>query len=108
MIDIEMVDKTLETIDEWTRDAGTLSLDPYWDRVIKEFKKDYDDTEKYFLSCDSNKVELMSGYFEDIAYELKDQRFIELLYKIQEKFPDSDLKLEIQQAVDALEAALEK
>ncbi|RXZ81515.1 hypothetical protein EBB07_14405 [Paenibacillaceae bacterium] len=103
MINKEKISSNLRTIEAMTQNGASPPLDQYWNEIVHELSEDLKGTREYLLSCNPDDIELMSGYFEDVAYKLQDESFIDLLNELQTLHPDIDIKNQIQWAIDALD-----
>lgn len=86
-----------------SQNGASPPLDQYWNEIVDELSRDLDDTREYLLECEPDDIATMSGYFEDVAYNLQDSAFIDLLNELQAMYPDIDIKNQIQWAIDALD-----
>ncbi len=59
---------------------------------------DENETIKYMLNCSAEQVYWLSEVFEDISERLQSNSFIQCLHDIQKKFPELDLKYNIEWA----------
>jgi len=103
MTDKEKITYNLQVIESMTQNGASPPLDEYWDEIVDLLGQDINKTRELMLNLSSNEIWLMGGYFEDIAYKLQDQTFIELLNELQEKYFELDMKQDIQWAIDALD-----
>jgi len=55
------------------------------------------------LKCTPDEISTMGGYFEDVSYNLQSQEFIDFLRELQQKYPEIDMEMDIQWAIDAME-----
>lgn len=103
MINKDKIDDNLKLIDSMTQNGASPNLDEYWDEIVSSLSQDIFETEKYLNQCSEKQIFTMAGYFEDISYNLRSKKFIDVLEKIQEKFPNIDITKDIQWAKDAIE-----
>jgi len=101
--DNEIVTYNLEIIDMMTQDGASPPLDEYWGEIIDVLSQDVDKTKELLLKCTPDEINRMGGYFEDVSERLQSQEFIDLLRELQKKYPEIDIKMDIQWAIDALE-----
>ncbi|MGO4543238.1 hypothetical protein AB4Z29_00360 [Paenibacillus sp. 2TAB23] len=101
MKDFEIISYNMEII-EMLSNEGSAPLDDYWQPIINVLSQDIGKTKELLLKCTSNQINLMSGYFEDVSYNLQSQEFIDFLRELQQKYPQIDIEKGIQWAVDAI------
>lgn len=99
----EKISYNLKVIDAMTQDGASPPLDEYWDEIVSLLSQDLAQTKELLFSLEADEVERMSGYFEDIAANLQDEAFIDLLKELELKHPGIDIRMGIEWAVDALE-----
>lgn len=102
MIDREKVSNNLRIVNELTQNGASPPLEEYWGVIVDELSSELRETRSFLLSCDSNDIRLMGGYFEDISERFNDPAFIDLLLELQKKHPDIDMAQDIQWAKDAM------
>lgn len=101
MTDIEIINYNLEIIDMLSQE-GPAPLDDYWDPIINVLSQDVGKTKELLLKCTPAQINTMGGYFEDVSYNLQSQEFIDFLRELQQNYPEIDLEMDIQWAVDAI------
>lgn len=83
-----------------------LSDDPkigeIWNDLTQIFSKNEQATIEYLNNCSESQIEWISEVFEDISENLQSEEFIDTLEKLQKKFPNLDLEIDISYAKEAL------
>lgn len=103
MVDKKKIQYNIDMIKIFTQNGASPNLDEYWDVIVKELSKDIKETEQYLNECDKEDIEFISGYFEDISYNLNDKKFIEILRDLEKKYKGINISLEIEWAKQAIE-----
>ncbi|MGL4730337.1 MAG: hypothetical protein ACRCW0_01980 [Clostridium sp.] len=103
MVDKNKIRYNIDMIKAFTQNGASPNLDEYWNEIVDELSKNIDDTKEYISECSKDEIEFISGYFEDISYNLQSEEFIKFLENIQKKYSNIDIKQEIQWAIDAIE-----
>lgn len=85
-----------------TKNGASPNLDEYWNEIVDMLSQNLNETEEYLSNCDEYDISVISGYFEDISYNLQSKEFIDFLYKLQGNHPNIDIKIDIQSAKEAL------
>ena len=80
------------------------SIEKYWDELIELLSENESETINYLKHCTKNEAEWVSEVFEDIAYNLQSNAYIESLQKINVKYPDLNLANIIEIAKDYIQA----
>lgn len=68
------------------------AIKKYWEKLTDQLSQNQQLTLDYFKQCNKEDLLLLSEIFEDISLNLKSQKFIRLLKRLQIKFSDIDLK----------------
>ncbi|UDN60571.1 hypothetical protein [Clostridioides sp. ES-W-0016-02] len=104
MIDKNKIYNNIDYIESMTQNGASPNLDEYWDEIVDILSKDLKETEEFLLNeCDECSIWFISGYFEDISYNFQNKSFIEVLKKLEKKYPNSDLKNDIHWAEQAIQ-----
>ncbi|MCW6112445.1 hypothetical protein [Clostridium sporogenes] len=103
MINNKKIIDSMEMIRIFTQNGASPNLDEYWDVIVKELSKNIKETEEYLNECDKEKLELISQCFDDIAYNFKDKKFIDILMDLEKKYKGIDISREIEWAKQAIE-----
>lgn len=98
----ELITRNLQIIDMMTQNGASPPLGDYWNPIVDVLSQDFATTKELLLNCTPAEIDRMGGYFEDVSERLQSQEFIELLRELQQKYPDIDMELDIQWAIDAL------
>ncbi|WP_432663713.1 hypothetical protein R9X47_24400 [Wukongibacter baidiensis] len=72
----------------------------YWDRLTKILSIDLKETIKFLRSCNEEEILWISEVFEDVAYNLQSQEYINCLEELDEKYPHLNLTSDIKIAKD--------
>lgn len=103
MIDKEKIKYSIDMIKAFTHDGASPNLDEYWDVIVNELSESLDDTKEYLNKCNKDEIEFISGYFEDVSYNLQSKEFIAFLKELQKRHPNIRMNKEIQWAEDVIE-----
>lgn len=104
MIDKNKIYNNIDYIESMTQNGASPNLDEYWDEIVDILSKDLKETEEFLLNeCDEHSTWFISGYFEDISYNFQNESFIEVLTKLEKKYPNADLKDDIHWAEQAIQ-----
>ncbi|RDU25279.1 hypothetical protein [Anaerosacchariphilus polymeriproducens] len=66
-----------------------------WDEIVVNLSESCEETIKYLEECSEEYIYYISEVFEDISEQLQRQEFIECLRKLEKKFPNLNLKKDI-------------
>lgn len=100
MIDFQKIDHILEERKDMHPDDPRI-IDK-WNELIQILTQNEHSTIAYFNSCSKEKIFWLSEVFEDISEKLQSIQFIECIEKIEIKYPDLELELDIAFAKEAL------
>lgn len=104
MIDKNKIFNNLEYIESMNQHGASPNLDEYWEEIVDILSEDIEETRKFLNEeCNEHQIWYMAGYFEDIAYNFQNREFINILEELQRKYPNIDIKQDIQWAKDAIE-----
>lgn len=103
MIDKNKIKYSIDMIKAFTQNGASPNLDEYWDIIIDELSQNINDTKKHLNECSKDDIEFISGYFEDIAYNLKEKKFIDILKELENKYPSINIKEQIKLAESSIE-----
>lgn len=103
MIDKNKIYKNLEYIESMNQHGASPNLDEYWDEIVNMLSEELEETKKFLNQCNEHQIYFMAGYFEDISYNFQSDDFIECLEQLKKKYPNIDIKQDIQWAKDAIE-----
>lgn len=70
-------------------------MEKYWNKVTEFLSLNEDTTIKYLEDCDADNLYWISEVFEDISANLKSQKFIDCLRKLDKKFPGLEMAHDI-------------
>jgi len=99
----EIITYNLEIIDMMTQNGASPPLDDYWGKIVDVLSQDFGKTKELLLKCTPDEINRMGGYFEDVSERLQSHEFIDLLRELQQMYPEIDMEMDIQWAIDALE-----
>lgn len=103
MAEKDIIVKNLQIIDTFTQEGASPPLDEYWDQIVSLLSQDLNLTRELLFSLKAGEIERMSGYFEDVAANLQDVAFIDLLKELEQKHLGIDISRGIQWATDAID-----
>ncbi|MBW6408981.1 hypothetical protein [Clostridium weizhouense] len=103
MIDENKIFSNLEYIEAMNQHGASPNLDEYWNEIVNMLSEDLKKTKEFFNKCTEHQIWYMAGYFEDISYNFKSDEFIKILEELEKKYPNIDIKQDIQWAKDAIE-----
>jgi predicted lipid carrier protein YhbT len=81
-------------------DDNDPRIEEKWAELIEILSENEDLTLGFLKECTKTELSLLSEVFEDVAYNLQSKKFIELLYQLDKRYPDLELKDHIQLAED--------
>jgi len=99
------INKIKELID-WRKKLKNVEgivEDYYWKPLIDLLSKNQEETVDFLENCDAEELYWISEIFEDLSERFQSVSFVEVLKKLQDKYPDIDLKQDIQAAEYALD-----
>jgi len=70
-------------------------MEKYWNKMTELLSLNEDTTIKYLEDCDADNLYWISEVFEDISANLKSQKFIDCLRKLDKKFPELEMAHDI-------------
>ncbi|WP_088809392.1 MULTISPECIES: hypothetical protein [unclassified Listeria] len=77
-------------------------INEIWDELTQIFSEDEKTTIEYLNNCSESQLKWISEVFEDISENLQSEDLIDTLEKLQKKFPNLDLEMDISYAKEAL------
>jgi len=66
-----------------------------WDEMVKQLSENEADTLDYLNHCSDNDLYFVSEVFEDVSVNLKSDRFIQCLRKLDVKYPELEMTNDI-------------
>lgn len=72
-------------------DMNDPSIAVIWDELTSLLSVDVEKTINYLNECNNLEIEFLSAVFEDIAYNLKSNRYIMEIENLKNKFPNLNL-----------------
>lgn len=67
-----------------------------WEELIVLLCEDENLTLNFLQVCTKKELSFLSEIFEEVAYNLQSKKYIELLYGLDRRYPDLNLKRSIQ------------
>lgn len=81
-------------------DDNDPRIEQKWNELTELLSENEDLTLGFLKQCSKTELSFLSEVFEDVAYNLQSKKYIELLYQLDRRYPDLDLKDHIQVAED--------
>jgi len=81
-------------------DDNDPRIEQRWSELTEILSEDEDLTLDFLKQCSKTELSFLSEVFEDVAYNLQSNKYIDLLYQLDREYPDLDLKDHIQFAED--------
>ncbi|KQO01101.1 hypothetical protein [Paenibacillus sp. Leaf72] len=79
-------------------DDNDPRIESKWEELTEILSRDENLTLGFIQVCTKTELMFLSEVFEEIAYNLQSKRYIELLYSLDKRYPDLDLKRHIEVA----------
>lgn len=102
MFNLEKVNEIL-SYRKWTEEHKVDAPTEWWDVLPKIFAKDIDRTIEYLRNCNEEDLAVLAEQFEDIAAESQSKKFITFIEDLQIKYPNIDMKQDIEWAKQVIE-----
>lgn len=80
-------------------DAG---IQKCWDKMVDICSENENETIIYLLQCSKEELDNISEIFEDISVKLQSKAYIKCLRKLDKKFPELEMKKDIDIAEEYL------
>lgn len=77
-------------------DDNDPRIEQKWEELIALLSEDEDLTLNFLQVCTKTELLFLSEIFEEVAYNLQSEKYIDLLYGLDQRYPDLDLKRSIQ------------
>ncbi|WP_042473848.1 hypothetical protein [Bacillus ndiopicus] len=84
-------------------DDNDPRIEQKWEELIVLLSKDENLTLNFLQVCTKTELLFISEVFEEVAYNLQSKKYIELLYCLDQRYPDLNLKRSIQIAEEYLD-----
>jgi hypothetical protein len=81
-------------------DDNDPRIEQKWTELIDLLSENEDLTLGFLKECSKTELAFLSEVLEDVAYNLQSKKYIELLYQLDKRYPDLELKSHIQIAED--------
>ncbi|MFE4201760.1 hypothetical protein [Aneurinibacillus aneurinilyticus] len=79
-------------------DDNDPRIEQKWEELIELLSENENLTLDFLQVCTKTELIFLSEVFEEVAYNLQSKKYIELLYSLDKRYPDLDLKRHIQVA----------
>ncbi|MDG5471433.1 hypothetical protein P6709_06715 [Jeotgalibacillus sp. ET6] len=77
-------------------DENDPRVEQKWKELIALLSEDENSTLNFLQVCTKTELSFLSEIFEEVAYNLQSEKYIELLYLLGQRYPDLNLKRSIQ------------
>ncbi|MDQ0231487.1 hypothetical protein [Metabacillus malikii] len=77
-------------------DDNDPRVEQKWKELIVLLSEDENLTLNFLQVCTKTELSFLSEIFEEVAYNLQSKKYIELLYLLDQRYPDLNLKRSIQ------------
>lgn len=84
-------------------DDNDPRIEQKWEELIVLLSEDENLTLNFLQVCTKTDLSFLSEIFEEVAYNLQSKKYIELLYCLDQRYPDLNLKRSIQIAEEYMD-----
>ncbi|MFJ8087140.1 hypothetical protein ACIQ7N_02870 [Lysinibacillus sp. NPDC095746] len=84
-------------------DDNDPRIEQKWEELIVLLSDDENLTLNFLKVCTKTELSFLSEIFEEVAYNLQSKKYIELLYCLDQRYPDLNLKRSIQIAEEYMD-----
>lgn len=84
-------------------DDNDPRVEQKWKELIVLLSEDENLTLNFLQVCTKTELSFLSEVFEEVAYNLQSKKYIELLYLLDQRYPDLNLKRSIQIAEEYMD-----
>ncbi|MFJ7914723.1 MULTISPECIES: hypothetical protein [unclassified Lysinibacillus] len=77
-------------------DDNDPRIEQKWQELIALLSENENLTLNFFQVCTKTELSFLSEVFEEVAYNLQSKKYIELLYRLNLRYPDLNLKRSIE------------
>lgn len=84
-------------------DDNDPRIEQKWEELIVLLSEDENLTLNFLQVCTKTELSFLSEIFEEVAYNLQSKKYIELLYTLDRRYPDLNLKRSIQIAEEYMD-----
>ncbi|MCT6926973.1 MAG: hypothetical protein M3Z89_02905 [Lysinibacillus fusiformis] len=84
-------------------DDNDPRIEQKWEELIVLLSEDENLTLNFLQVCTKTELSFLSEIFEEVAYNLQSKKYIELLYSLDQRYPDLNLKRSIQIAEEYMD-----
>ena len=84
-------------------DDNDPRVEQKWKELIVLLSEDESLTLNFLQVCTKTELSFLSEIFEEVAYNLQSKKYIELLYSLDQRYPDLNLKRSIQIAEEYMD-----
>ncbi len=75
-----------------------FGIEECWDKMVEILSKNTNETIEYLQNCSEEEIYFISEVFEDISYKLQSPEYILCLRELEKKFPNLNLKKDVDLA----------
>ena len=84
-------------------DDNDPRIEQKWEELIALLSEDENLTINFLQVCTKTELSFLSEIFEEVAYNLQSKKYIELLYFLDQRYPNLNLKRSIQIAEEYMD-----
>jgi len=84
-------------------DDNDPRIEQKWEELIVLLSEDENLTLNFLQVCTKTELSFLSEIFEEVAYNLQSKKYIELLYCLDQRYPDLNLNRSIQIAKEYMD-----
>ncbi|MEB7453626.1 hypothetical protein [Lysinibacillus sphaericus] len=84
-------------------DDNDPRIEQKWEELIVLLSEDENLTLNFLQVCTKTELSFLSEIFEEVAYNLQSKKYIELLYCLDQRYPDLNLKRSVQIAEEYMD-----
>src|SRR5699024_12803902 len=81
-----------------SRDDNDPRIEQKWNALTVSPSENESETWNFLQVCTKTELSLLSEVFEEVGYNLQSKKYIELLYILDQRYPDLNLKSSIKVA----------
>ncbi len=84
-------------------DDNDSRIERKWEELVVLLSQDESLTLNFIQVCTKTELSFLSEIFEEMAYNLQSKKYIELLYYLDQRYPDLNLKRSVQIAEEYMD-----
>jgi hypothetical protein len=84
-------------------DDNDPQINKIWDELTETLSQDLGETINFLKNCSASQLYYISEVFEDIAYNFKNIKFIDILNELNIRYPDLNMESDIELAKSYIE-----